>query len=292
MNETHKEQLLIILSSPSGAGKSTLARLLAKFDPKIQVSISATTRSPRDNENEGKEYFFISKDEFQQKIEQGQFLEHAEVFGNLYGTPLKFIEDCQMKNLDVVFDIDWQGSQQIKASKYKKNVVSIFILPPSIKELNNRLESRGADSRSMIKGRMEKCRDEISHWKDYQYVLINTHVAEIMEQIWLIVSVERLKRSQRKLADFVDKLDVIFDKELNNRLESKGADSRSMIKEWMDEISHWKDYQNDLNNAHVNEVTEQIWLIILEAERLKRSRRKGLANFIDKLNNELKDKNS
>ena len=207
MNETLNERLLIILSSPSGAGKSTLARLLAKDDPEIQVSISATTRSPRDNENEGQEYFFITRKKFENQIESGDFLEYAEVFGNLYGTPLKFIEDCQMKKLDVVFDIDWQGSLQIKNSKYKNNVVSIFILPPSIKELNNRLESRGADSRSMIKGRMEKCRDEISHWKDYQYVLINTQVDEVMEQIKSIVSAERLKRNRRKdLANFVVKL--------------------------------------------------------------------------------------
>ncbi len=207
MNETLNERLLIILSSPSGAGKSTLARLLAKDDPEIQVSISATTRSPRDNENEGKEYFFISRKKFESQIESGDFLEYAEVFGNLYGTPLKFIEDCQMKKLDVVFDIDWQGSLQIKNSKYKNNVVSIFILPPSIQELNNRLHSRGADSRSMIKGRMEKCKDEISHWKDYHYVLINTQVDEVMQQIKSIVSAERLKRTRRKgLADFVGKL--------------------------------------------------------------------------------------
>ncbi|MCY4099515.1 MAG: guanylate kinase [Rhodobacteraceae bacterium] len=209
MNETLNERLLIILSSPSGAGKSTLARLLAKDDPEIQVSISATTRSPRDNENEGQEYFFITRKEFENQIESGDFLEYAEVFGNLYGTPLKFIEDCQMKKLDVVFDIDWQGSLQIKNSKYKNNVVSIFILPPSIKELNNRLHSRGADSRSMIKGRMEKCKDEISHWKDYQYVLINTQVDEVMDQIKSIVSAERLKRTRRKgLANFVDKLNI------------------------------------------------------------------------------------
>ncbi|MCY3675825.1 MAG: guanylate kinase [Paracoccaceae bacterium] len=216
MNETLNERLLIILSSPSGAGKSTLARLLAKDDPEIQVSISATTRSPRDNENEGQEYFFITRKKFENQIESGDFLEYAEVFGNLYGTPLKFIEDCQMKKLDVVFDIDWQGSLQIKNSKYKNNVVSIFILPPSIKELNNRLESRGADSRSMIKGRMEKCRDEISHWKDYQYVLINTQVDEVMDQIKSIVSAERLKRTRRKgLANFVDKL--------NNELKDKNS---------------------------------------------------------------------
>ncbi|MYG42913.1 MAG: guanylate kinase [Rhodobacteraceae bacterium] len=208
--------MLIILSSPSGAGKSTLARLLAKDDPEIQVSISATTRPPRDNENEGEEYFFIAREEFESRIESGDFLEYAEVFGNLYGTPLKFIEDCQMKNLDVVFDIDWQGSLQIKNSKYKNNVVSIFILPPSIMELNNRLESRGADSRSMIKGRMEKCKDEISHWKDYQYVLINTQVDEVMDQIKSIVSAERLKRSRRKgLANFIDKL--------NNELKDKNS---------------------------------------------------------------------
>ncbi|MCY3725987.1 MAG: guanylate kinase [Paracoccaceae bacterium] len=216
MNETLDERLLIILSSPSGAGKSTLARLLAKDDPEIQVSISATTRPPRDNENEGEEYFFIAREEFESRIESGDFLEYAEVFGNLYGTPLKFIEDCQMKNLDVVFDIDWQGSLQIKNSKYKNNVVSIFILPPSIMELNNRLESRGADSRSMIKGRMEKCKDEISHWKDYQYVLINTQVDEVMDQIKSIVSAERLKRSRRKgLANFIDKL--------NNELKDKNS---------------------------------------------------------------------
>ncbi len=212
MNKTLNDRLLIILSSPSGAGKSTLARLLAEWDPSIKVSISATTRPSRDNENEGKEYFFLTKDEFQNQIEAGDFLEYAEVFGNLYGTPLKFIEDCQRNNLDVVFDIDWQGSKQIRHSSYKKNVVSIFVLPPSIKELDNRLRRRGADSRAMVEGRMEKCKDEISHWKHYDYVLINNQLEEVLEQIEAIVTAERLKRLRQKgLKGFVRKLNLEFE---------------------------------------------------------------------------------
>ena len=212
MNNILNEQLLIILSSPSGAGKSTLARLLAEWDPAIKVSISATTRPSRDGENEGKEYFFISSEEFQRQIQAGDFLEYAEVFGNLYGTPLNFIEDCRKKNLDVVFDIDWQGSIQIKNSSYHKNVVSIFVLPPSIKELDNRLRHRGADSRAMVEGRMEKCRDEISHWKDYKYVLINNKLEDVLEQIKSIVITERLKRTRQKgLEDFVEELNLEFE---------------------------------------------------------------------------------
>ena len=212
MNKTLNDQLLIILSSPSGAGKSTLARLLAEWDPSIKVSISATTRPSRDSENEGKEYFFLTKEAFQRQIENGDFLECAEVFGNLYGTPLQFIEDCQQKNLDVVFDIDWQGSIQIKNSRYRKNVVSIFVLPPSIKELDNRLRRRGADSRAMVEGRMEKCKDEISHWKHYKYVLINNKLEDVLEQIKSIVIAERLKRSRRKgLKEFVEQLNLEFE---------------------------------------------------------------------------------
>ncbi len=212
MNNSLNDQLLIILSSPSGAGKSTLARLLAGWDKTIKVSISATTRPSRDNENEGIEYYFLTKNEFQQKIDDGKFLEYAEVFGNLYGTPLSFIEECQKANLDVVFDIDWQGSMQIRNSMFREKVVSIFVLPPSIQELDNRLRRRGADSRAMVEGRMDKCKDEISHWTDYDYVLINNQLEEVLEQIKAIVKAERLKRTRcTGLSEFVNKLNQEFE---------------------------------------------------------------------------------
>ena len=207
-----QDGLLIILSSPSGAGKSTLARQLAEWDPSIRISVSATTRHVRDNEREGRDYFFLTEQEFKNKVKQNEFLEHAKVFGNYYGTPIRFIEETLSKNFDIVFDIDWQGGKQIKESKFHSNVVSIFILPPSIKALDERLRRRGKDSHAIIFGRMKECYDEIRHWKDYDYVLINNQIDEVFLQISQIVLSERLKRPRLKgLGDFVETLKKEFE---------------------------------------------------------------------------------
>ena len=156
--------LLIILSSPSGAGKSTLARRLMAWDPTLRFSVSATTRAPRPGETDGVEYFFKSKDEFAAMVDAGEMLEHAEVFGNFYGTPKAPVEAAMAEGRDTLFDIDWQGGQQVRRSTLAKDVVSIFILPPSIADLEARLKTRAQDSAAVIAGRMAKSRDEISHW--------------------------------------------------------------------------------------------------------------------------------
>lgn len=211
MYKKPQDGLLIILSSPSGAGKSTLAKQLAKWDSSIRVSISATTRPARDNEQEGKDYFFLTEEKFKNKINNREFLEYATVFGNLYGTPVNYIEQCLRKNHDIVFDIDWQGGSQIKNSKFKENVISIFILPPSIKALDERLRRRG-DSHAMMSGRMQDCYEEIKHWKDYDYVLVNNQLDEVFSQIAKIVIAERLKRKRMcGLSDFVEKLKKEFE---------------------------------------------------------------------------------
>lgn len=189
--------ILIILSSPSGAGKSTLAGRLMQWDDTLSFSVSATTRLPRKGEKDGREYFFRSREEFQQMVEQGEMLEHAEVFDNFYGSPRGPVEDAISKGRDVIFDIDWQGGQQVRNSGMAEDVVSIFILPPSIVELEKRLRSRAQDSDAVIAARMEKSRDEISHWAEYDYCLINHDLDEAEEQLRAILVAERLKRSRQ-----------------------------------------------------------------------------------------------
>jgi len=204
--------LLIILSSPSGAGKTTLTHKLVEWDNNIQISISATTRPPRGNEEHGKEYFFISEDEFFQKVKQRKFLEHAKVFGHWYGTPDGIVEKCIDDARDVVFDIDWKGASQIRNSRYASNVVSIFVLPPSIRELGRRLRERAIDTPDMVGHRMEKSKDEISHWLDYDYVLINHEIEQVLDKIKVIVQAERMKRiRQRGLRAFVEGLNGEFE---------------------------------------------------------------------------------
>ncbi len=156
--------ILIILSSPSGAGKSTLSRRLLESDTEVRFSVSATTRPPRPGEQEGQDYFFRSRREFEAMVADGAMLEHAEVFGNLYGTPLAPVETAIGQGHDVLFDVDWQGGQQIRNSALRDAVVSIFILPPSIAELEKRLHARGQDEAQVVAARMAKSRAEISHW--------------------------------------------------------------------------------------------------------------------------------
>ena len=199
--------LLIILSSPSGAGKSTLAKRLMAWDPTMKFSVSATTRKPRPNENDGQDYYFLSREEFIRHVDHGEMLEHAEVFGNYYGSPKSPVEDALKAGRDVLFDVDWQGGQQIRNSELGQDVLSIFILPPSIAELERRLRFRAQDSEEIIHGRMQKSRDEISHWAEYDYVIVNDDLHDTEERLKKIISVARMRRQQQpSLQDLIRKL--------------------------------------------------------------------------------------
>ena len=207
--------ILIILSSPSGAGKSTLSRRLLEADPEVRFSVSATTRPPRPGEREGDDYYFKSRREFLAMAEAGEMLEHAEVFGNLYGTPRAPVEAATARGEDVLFDVDWQGGQQIRNSTLSDAVVSIFILPPSIGELESRLRARGQDTADVVAGRMEKSRDEISHWAEYDYVLVNANLKQCEEELRAIIAAERLRRDRRpELMDLVRQLNAEFEERL------------------------------------------------------------------------------
>ena len=204
--------LLIILSSPSGAGKSTLAARLRAWDPTLNFSVSATTRAPRPGEEHGREYYFHSREEFQDMVAKGDMLEHAEVFGNYYGSPKGPLEEAINAGRDVLFDIDWQGGQQVRASALGKHVLSIFILPPSIPELERRLYARAQDSKEVIDGRMSKSRGEISHWPEYDYVLVNEDLDETEARLKTIVAAERLRLSQQPdLVNVVRRLNKEFE---------------------------------------------------------------------------------
>jgi guanylate kinase len=203
--------LLLILSSPSGAGKSTLSRLLMDWDRDMRFSVSATTRAPRPGELDGREYYFRTREEFESMVKSGEMLEHAEVFGNLYGSPRGPVLAAMEAGTDTVFDIDWQGGQQIKQAM-RDDVVSIFILPPSIAELDRRLRTRGQDSDEVIAGRMAKSRDEISHWAEYDYVLVNEDLDRTFDRLKAILTAERLKRDrQPQLSAFVRALNKEFE---------------------------------------------------------------------------------
>ena len=199
--------ILFILSSPSGAGKSTLARRLMNWDNTLSFSVSATTRNPRAGEIEGREYFFRSHNEFVQMVDNNEMLEYAEVFGNFYGSPREVVENTILEGKDVIFDIDWQGGQQIRNSGLASDVVSIFILPPSLKELQERLRGRGQDTDEVIQNRMEKCREEINHWAEYDYCLVNRKLDDTEEDLKNILKAERLKKCrQLTLEGLVSKL--------------------------------------------------------------------------------------
>lgn len=202
--------LLLILSSPSGAGKSTLSRRLMAWDLTLRFSVSATTRTPRPGEVDGREYHFTTQQDFEAMVQSGQMLEHAEVFGNLYGSPRGPVEQAMVEGCDTVFDIDWQGGQQIKQAM-RGDVVSVFILPPSIAELENRLRGRAQDSEEVIAGRMAKSQSEISHWAEYDYVIVNRDLDHAFNDLVTILQAERLRRDrQPQLADFVRGLNQEF----------------------------------------------------------------------------------
>ncbi len=198
--------LLLVLSSPSGAGKSTLTRLLVSKDAGLKLSVSVTTRERRGSEVNGVHYHFISKEDFAVMRDRGELLEWAEVHSNFYGTPKKPVEQVLVGGDDMMFDIDWQGAQQI-VEKMPEDVVSIFILPPSMSELKMRLERRAEDSEEVINRRLKNAREEISHWQAYDYVLVNSDLDETYAALQAILSAERLRRvRQSGLPEFIGKL--------------------------------------------------------------------------------------
>jgi len=200
--------LLLVLSSPSGAGKSTIARALLEKDGDLTMSVSATTRKPRPGEVDGVDYYFLSNDRFQEMIAADEFLEHATVFGNSYGTPKAPVQAALENGQDVLFDVDWQGAQEIQEYAID-DLVSVFILPPSVEELERRLFNRAQDSEEVVRGRMEKATAEMSHWDSYQFVIVNQDIEVSVASVRSILTAERLKRRRQKgLLEFVRNLGV------------------------------------------------------------------------------------
>ncbi len=198
--------LMLVLSSPSGAGKTTIAHALLKQDMNLRNSISVTTRTKRHSEEHGKDYFFVDADNFVKMRDSEALLEHAQVFGNYYGTPKKFVFDQLEKGFDVIFDIDWQGTQQI-AHLARNDLVTIFILPPTLETLHERLKSRGEDNDETINKRMSDASAEISHWPEYDYVIVNDNFEKSLGKIMAILVAERSKRTRQiGLAEFVNEL--------------------------------------------------------------------------------------
>ena len=191
--------ILIVISSPSGAGKTSICKKLLELDDKIRPSISVTTRKPRNNETNGIDYIFISNDDFDQKVLDGEFLEYANVFSNKYGTLASSTNDLLDKDYDVLFDIDWQGTQQL--SQKNSNILTIFILPPDKIEIERRLKKReteNSENIDIVIERMSKFEDELSHWKEYDYVVTNDDFDKCISEILNIITVERKKRTRQK----------------------------------------------------------------------------------------------
>ena len=198
--------LMFILSSPSGAGKTTISRMLLDADPSIKLSVSVTTRPPRPGEKDGVHYYFVDDAEFDRMVEEDDFYEWAHVFGYRYGTPKGAIRNALKEGQDFLFDIDWQGTQQLK-QKDDQDVVTVFILPPSLAELRQRLESRAQDTPEVIDSRMERARGEISHWAEYDFVVINDDVQACFAKVREVLDAERMRRTrQTGLIPFVREL--------------------------------------------------------------------------------------
>lgn len=195
--------LMMVLSSPSGAGKTTISRRLLEAESNVVMSVSATTRPRRPGEVDGRDYFFVDPTEFNLMVNRRQLLEYAKVFGNYYGTPRQPVEDALSDGRDVLFDIDWQGTQQLQDSA-PRDLVSVFILPPSTRELERRLRARAQDSAEVVAGRMAKAADEISHYPEYQYIILNDDLERSTTAVRAILAAERLKRERLVgLPDFV-----------------------------------------------------------------------------------------
>ncbi|WOH84917.1 guanylate kinase [Bradyrhizobium sp. BEA-2-5] len=195
--------LMFVLSSPSGAGKTTLSRMLLEREPGLKMSVSATTRPMRPGEVAGRDYFFVDKKKFEKMVEHGELLEWATVFDNSYGTPRAPVEAALSAGQDVLFDIDWQGTQQLH-QKASADVVRVFILPPSAADLERRLHTRAQDSEEVIRGRMSRASHEMSHWAEYDYIVINHDIDEAFAEVQSILKAERLKRERRiGLTEFV-----------------------------------------------------------------------------------------
>ena len=196
MDARQRRGLLIVLSSPSGAGKSTISRMVLDADPEVTMSVSATTRPIRPGERDGVDYHFVSDGEFERLITAGEFVEWAPVFDHRYGTPKAPVKAALKAGRDILFDIDWQGTQQLHAAM-GEDLVRIFILPPSVDELERRLRARGTDSDAVIAFRMQRASGEISHWAEYDYVLINRCTKECLAQVQAIVAAERMRRQRQ-----------------------------------------------------------------------------------------------
>jgi guanylate kinase len=201
--EIRRRGLMLVLSSPSGAGKTTLSRMLRDREPDLQMSVSVTTRPKRPGETAGTDYHFIDKTEFNLRMNRQELLESAKVFGHYYGTPREPVEAALAAGQDVLFDIDWQGTQQL-AERAPEDMVSIFILPPSTRELERRLRARAQDSEEEVARRMAKAADEMSHWAEYAYIIVNFDLASSLTQVQAILQAERLRRERQiGLHDFV-----------------------------------------------------------------------------------------
>ena len=198
--------LMLVLSSPSGAGKTTLSRKLLEADPAVELSVSVTTRKQRPGEIDGRDYHFIDAARFEAMVERGELLESAQVFGNRYGTPRAPVEAALANGHDVLFDIDWQGTQQLRDNT-APDLVSIFVLPPSMSDLERRLRHRAQDPDDVIRARMATAANEMSHWAEYNYIVINTDIDRAFKEVQTILAAERLKRErQTGLSDFVRRL--------------------------------------------------------------------------------------
>ncbi|MFQ5347623.1 MAG: guanylate kinase [Rhodothalassiaceae bacterium] len=194
---TIRQGLLIIISSPSGAGKSTLCEhLMREEGERLWMSVSTTTRPRRMSEVDGQDYHFVSREKFERMVENGEFLEHAEVFGHFYGTPREPVEERLRAGIDVLFDIDWQGAKQIAERMREARVVSIFILPPSLAALEERLRRRAQDSEETVRYRMSRAREEIAHWEEYDYVLVNDDLDRCFRKLQAIVTAERVRAAR------------------------------------------------------------------------------------------------
>jgi len=206
-DEIARRGLMLVLSSPSGAGKTTISREILARDPNLWMSVSYTTRPRRPGEKEGRDYHFVKLEDFNLMLNNQEFLEHAKVFDYWYGTPRKPVEDTLAAGRDVVFDIDWQGTQQLRLAMGGDDVVSVFILPPSTRELERRLQTRARDPKDVVAKRMAKMADESSHWAEYDYIVVNRDVEESVAQVQAILAAERLRGGRLiGVNDFVTRL--------------------------------------------------------------------------------------